>query len=50
MKRVPIGTVTLVFTDIEDSTQLLHALGREDATVLAERHRGPLPADARSRP
>ncbi|MFI5291752.1 MAG: ATP-binding protein, partial [Candidatus Limnocylindrales bacterium] len=39
MDRVPTGTVTLVFTDIEGSTQLLQALGPSYGSVLAEHHR-----------
>jgi class 3 adenylate cyclase len=37
---LPTGTVTFLFTDIEGSTRLLHALGPEDyADVLAEHRR-----------
>ena len=37
MRRdLPSGTVTLLFTDIEGSTALLHSLGDEYADVLAE--------------
>jgi class 3 adenylate cyclase len=36
--RLPAGTVTLLFTDIEGSTRLLHELGDDYADVLA-RHR-----------
>ena len=39
MSRVSAGTVTLVFTDIEGSTQLLHTLGGQYATLLADHHR-----------
>jgi class 3 adenylate cyclase len=36
----PSGTVTLVFTDIEGSTRLLHELGRDAyREVLAEHRR-----------
>ncbi len=37
--NLPSGIVTLVFTDIEGSTQLLQRLGDDYATVLAEHHR-----------
>jgi predicted ATPase len=37
--RGPTGTVTLLFTDIEGSTKLLHALGDRYAEVLAEHRR-----------
>jgi class 3 adenylate cyclase len=37
MHHLPSGTVTLLFTDIEGSTRLLHALGEErHAAALAE--------------
>jgi predicted ATPase/class 3 adenylate cyclase len=36
---LPSGTVTLVFTDIEGSTQLLHDLGETYGQVLADHHR-----------
>jgi len=36
---LPTGTVTLLFTDIEGSTQLLHRLGAGYAEVLAEHRR-----------
>jgi predicted ATPase len=40
MRRVlPAGTVTFLFTDIEGSTGLLHALGGRYADVLAEHRR-----------
>src|SRR5436190_6022957 len=43
-RRLPFGTVTFVFTDIEGSTHLLHELGAEGyARVLAE-HRHVLRA------
>jgi predicted ATPase/class 3 adenylate cyclase len=35
---LPGGTVTLLFTDIEGSTKLLHALGQRYAGVLAGHH------------
>lgn len=38
MKNLPDGTVTLLFTDIEGSTQLLHHLGEAYPAALA-RHR-----------
>ena len=39
-RELPSGTVTFLFTDIEGSTKLLHALGRERyATVLTEHQR-----------
>jgi len=37
--HLPTGTVTLLFTDIEGSTQLLHRLGAGYAGVLAEHRR-----------
>jgi predicted ATPase len=37
--NLPTGTVTLLFTDIEGSTKLLHELGERYGDVLAE-HRG----------
>jgi predicted ATPase/class 3 adenylate cyclase/DNA-binding CsgD family transcriptional regulator len=36
MRELPIGTVTLLFTDIEGSTRLLQQLGDRYANVLAE--------------
>jgi predicted ATPase/class 3 adenylate cyclase len=36
MHELPTGTVTLLFTDIEGSTRLLHLLGERYADVLAE--------------
>jgi predicted ATPase len=39
MSRLPGGTVTLVFTDVEGSTQLLHELGEDYAAVMAEHRR-----------
>src|SRR3954467_15053529 len=36
MADLPTGTVTLLFTDIEGSTQLLHHLGARYGDVLAE--------------
>jgi predicted ATPase/class 3 adenylate cyclase len=39
MNTVSAGTVTLVFTDIEGSTQLLQALGERYASALADHHR-----------
>ena len=39
MRQLPTGTVTLVFTDIEGSTRLLHELGDAYADVLAEHRR-----------
>ena len=35
MRQLPTGTITLLFTDIEGSTQLLQQLGDRYATVLA---------------
>jgi predicted ATPase/class 3 adenylate cyclase len=37
--ELPSGTVTLLFTDIEGSTRLLHELGERYAGVLAEHRR-----------
>ncbi|HEV3480230.1 MAG TPA: adenylate/guanylate cyclase domain-containing protein [Gaiellaceae bacterium] len=39
MRNLPGGTVTLLFTDIEGSTRLLHELGERYAEVLAEHRR-----------
>ena len=39
MNRVSVGTVTLLFTDIEGSTRLLRQLGERYAAVLADHHR-----------
>src|SRR3954452_15814247 len=36
MPELPTGTVTLLFTDIEHSTQLLQRLGQRYGNVLAE--------------
>ena len=38
---LPSGTVTLLFTDIEGSTQLLHELGERYADTLSEHRRLP---------
>jgi WD40 repeat protein/class 3 adenylate cyclase len=39
MRNLPTGTVTFLFTDIEGSTRLLHALGDGYAGVLADHRR-----------
>ncbi|MDQ3671947.1 MAG: adenylate/guanylate cyclase domain-containing protein [Actinomycetota bacterium] len=39
MRTLPSGTVTLLFTDIEGSTRLLHELGERYADVLANHRR-----------
>ena len=39
MAELPAGTVTFLFTDVEGSTRLLHELGDEYASVLAEHRR-----------
>jgi predicted ATPase len=40
MRKLPSGTVTFLFTDIEGSTRLLHELGAEEyASALAEHRR-----------
>src|SRR5919201_4213314 len=39
MRELPTGTVTLLFTDIEGSTHLLHELGERYADVLAAHRR-----------
>ncbi|MFN2521491.1 MAG: NB-ARC domain-containing protein, partial [Candidatus Limnocylindria bacterium] len=39
MATLPSGTVTLLFTDIEGSTQLLHGLGERYAETLADHRR-----------
>ena len=37
--ELPVGTVTLLFTDVEDSTRLVQGLGADYAGVLAEHRR-----------
>src|ERR1051325_5624778 len=39
MTELPAGRVTFLFTDIEGSTRLLHALGDRYAEVLADHRR-----------
>ncbi|MGQ0549297.1 MAG: ATP-binding protein [Armatimonadota bacterium] len=39
VRELPRGTVTVLFTDIEGSTRLLHELGERYADVLAEHRR-----------
>jgi Adenylate and Guanylate cyclase catalytic domain len=39
VRKLPSGTVTLLFTDIEGSTRLLDELGQRYAQVLAEHYR-----------
>jgi class 3 adenylate cyclase len=39
VRSLPVGTVTLVFTDIEGSTRLLRKLGDDYADLLAEHNR-----------
>jgi WD40 repeat protein/class 3 adenylate cyclase len=39
MRNLPTGTVTFLFTDIEGSTRLLHALGDRYAGVLTDHRR-----------
>jgi predicted ATPase/class 3 adenylate cyclase len=39
VRHLPTGTVTLLFTDVEASTQLLHELGRSYADELVEHRR-----------
>jgi len=39
VRQLPSGTVTLLFTDIEGSTRLLHELGERYADVLADHRR-----------
>jgi predicted ATPase len=39
VSRLPTGTVTFLFTDIEGSTRLLEELGDRYSAVLAEHHR-----------
>jgi WD40 repeat protein/class 3 adenylate cyclase len=39
MRKLPTGTVTFLFTDIEGSTRLLHALGDGYAGVLSDHRR-----------
>ena len=38
-RRLPAGTVTFLFTDVEGSTRLLHELGAEDYAVALAEHR-----------
>lgn len=40
MVEQPTGTITLVFTDIEASTQLLHELGQDAYLAALTEHRG----------
>ena len=49
MGELPDGRLTLVFTDVEGSTQLLHRLGEGYADVLAEHRRTLREAFARHR-
>ena len=44
MAELPSGTVTFLFTDIEGSTRLLHALGQHEYDVLLTTHREILEA------
>ncbi len=37
--ELPEGTVTLLFTDIEGSTKLLHELGAKYTSLLTDHHR-----------
>jgi predicted ATPase/class 3 adenylate cyclase len=39
VRRLPTGTVTFLFTDVEGSTRLLHELGERYVEVLAEHRR-----------
>src|SRR6266487_397289 len=39
MSELPTGTVALVFTDVEGSTQLVHKLGQRYEKVLADHGR-----------
>jgi class 3 adenylate cyclase len=39
VSRLPTGTVTFLFTDVEGSTRLLQELGDDYADVLAEHRR-----------
>jgi class 3 adenylate cyclase len=39
LRQLPAGTITLLFTDIEGSTQVLHELGDSYGEVLAEHRR-----------
>ena len=39
MRELPTGTVTLLFSDIEGSTRLLHELGERYADLLEEHRR-----------
>jgi serine/threonine protein kinase len=39
MSKLPSGTVTFLFTDVEGSTRLLQHLGKGYVSVLAEHHR-----------
>src|SRR5262249_57292107 len=45
--RLPAGTVTLLFTDVEGSTRLLQELGEDYTDVLAEHRRALRGAFAR---
>ncbi len=37
-QRIPEGTVTILFTDIEDSTAIVQRLGDRDARAIIRRH------------
>jgi class 3 adenylate cyclase len=39
MRRLPFGTVTFLFTDIEGSTKLLHELGPDGYSQALLEHR-----------
>ncbi len=45
MQNLPTGTVTFLFTDIEGSTRLLHALGPEQYAEALAQHRRILRED-----
>jgi class 3 adenylate cyclase len=40
VRQLPTGTVTLLFTDVEGSTRLLHELGAEAYAEALAHHRG----------
>jgi class 3 adenylate cyclase len=47
VRKLPTGTVTFLFTDIEGSTLLLRELGDAYAEALAEHCRSPRPSRRR---
>jgi class 3 adenylate cyclase len=48
-RALPTGTVTFLFTDVEGSTKLLHALGEEAYAAALDEHRRVLRTAFRAR-